>query len=356
MKRALIAAIAILLFQPCYSQINITTADMPAAGDTLRYSVASITGMVISPKDSGISVLWKYNLKFAGQGVDTYKTTSQVNPAYLSVIDTAAYGYVVADSLAGAMAFHHIYTFFENSFTLYKATAFAATIAGTPTPASYSIPDEWYHFPLTYLRTDSSDYELNVVIPGVGGLKRTGTRYTRADGWGQLITPYYTTPANCLRVRSVVHGVDSVTFGASVIAIPVNTVEYRWLVNGEHYPALWVTSNITGGAEIITSIRYRDSYRDTTTPPPIDTNVAVHNVTQTPVEIKAFPNPAVAGIVRLAIPAGWKDFLVQVFDLNAKEVAVFNNQRDLDLGNLPAGQYIARISSGIKVAYVQIVK
>jgi len=359
MKHLLSVIAAIFIYQVAYSQVIITAADMPVAGDTLRYSNASLVGAVISPGDSGVSQLWNYALTFQSQGVDTYKTALEVNILY-GLVDPAAYGYKVADSLpipGLPVSIQQVYTFFEKTTDSFFAKAFAASISGVPTPANYSKADAWYYFPLTYLRSDSSGYALNISIPGAGGLKRTGARQTRVDGWGMLITPYHTTPVNCLRVRSAIHEIDSVTFGGFSFGIPVNTVEYKWLATGEHYPALWVTSTLlTGGGERITSIRYRDSYRDTTTHPPIDTNVAVRNVTSDKTEVKAFPNPATKGTVTLDLPASWKTFFIQVYDMQSKEVATFMDQRELDMRTLPAGQYIARITSGLNVAYLPIMK
>ncbi len=362
MKYLLSVIAAMIIYQSASSQISITSADMPVAGDTLRYSNASIVGTVISPGDSGVSQVWNYGLTLQYQGVDTYKTALAVNPLYVLTIGYTAYGYKVSDSLplpGLPVSIQQVYTFFEKktSPNSYVAQAWAASISGIPTPAKFSPADVWYFFPLTYHRTDSADYALNVAIPGTGGLKRNGTRYTRVDGWGMLNTPYFTTPVNCLRVRSVIREIDSVSFGTFSFGIPVNTVEYKWLATGEHYPALWVTSTLLpGGGERITSIRYRDSYRDTTTAPPIDTNVAVQNVAKVSEDIKAWPNPAVNGIVTLALPASWKTFLVEVYDIQSKQVATFMDKRELNLRELPSGHYLARVTSGINVAYFHIEK
>lgn len=355
MRFLLSTVIGLFFCQSSFAQITITAADMPASGDTLRYSNASPVGVIISPKDSGLSMIWNYSLKFMSQGVDTYRSALAVNPLYALTIGPAAYGYKVADTFPGPLPIEQLYTFFEKQTapSRYVARAFGAKVAGIPTPANYSPEDVWYTFPLTYLDADSNDYELNISIPGVGGIQQKGYRKTRVDGWGIISTPGIPAAKQCLRVRSEIHEMDSITVGtAGFPPVPRNTVEYKWLAVGEPYPLLWVTSNVIAGVETITSIKYKDRYRDTTTVAPIDTTVAVNNIAKTGAEIAAWPNPAINGIVTLSLPASWKTFFVEVFDMYAKQVATFSDNARLDITTLPAGKYLARVSSGTNTAYV----
>ena len=352
MNRLLSVLVAILLPSSAFSQVIITSADMPVSGDTLRYSIASPIGAVIPPNDTGLSMVWSYALTYVGQGIDTYKLASAVDPGYASIGPTA-YGYKVADTLSGAISIQQVYTFFENTTDSFIADGFGAYVAGTPTPANYAPADVWYRFPLTYRNSDSGNFSLNIPVPG-GSILQQGIRQTRVDAWGVLVTPY-SSGTHCLRVKSVIHEMDSVTLGGvGYPPIPRDRVEYKWLANGEHYPLLWVTSSLIAGTETITSIRYRDRDRDTTGA--IDTNVAVQTVTKSRPDIIAYPNPSVNGIVTLAIPASWKSFFVEIFDMHAREVTTSFDKRELDLGAFPPGRYLARVTSGTSVAYVQIVK
>ncbi len=360
MKRLLSVVVAMSIMQSAFAQITITTADMPVSGDTLRYSFSSPTATTFSPADSGTAMAWNYALTPIAQGADTFQTASSVNFAYL-LLGLTAYGYKVADSFPGIGALlpgtsiKQIYTFFANSTSKYKADGFGALIDGIPSPFSYTTADVWYFFPLTYGSTDSSDFKLNITVPSLGGIKEVGYRKTRVDGWGTITTPFYPTPVNCIRVRSEIHQTDSVSIGTLFnFGIPANTVEYKWLVNGEHYPALWITSavNPLTGAETVSNIRYRDSYRT------IDTS-SVNGVAQVNRNIailKAFPNPAYSGVVTIDVPASWQTFTIEVYDMQQKLVASYANVRELNLQQLPAGQYVGRVVSGGNVGYVQIVK
>ncbi len=144
--------------------------------------------------------------------------------------------------------------------------------------------------------------------------------------------------------------IDSVTTPLGTFGLPRRSVEYKWLANGEHYPALWVISNLAGGTETVSSVRYRDIYRDTT---PVN-NVPV--TTRTTMSIKAYPNPAANGKVTIDVPADWDQYAVEVFDAQSRLVATYKNERELNVTALPAGHYLLRITSGANIGYAQVVR
>lgn len=353
--KGIIFLVALIVMSYCgWSQITITASDMPVSGDMLRYSFSSPTGSAISPADSGTGVAWSYSLTPIRQSVDTFKSAAAVNLLYAVTIGSSAYGYKVADSLPGTpVAIKQLYTFFETktSPSRYEAVSFAANIGGLPTAANYSSPDVWYYFPLAYGNNDSTDYSLNFSLATVGGMKQSGYRKSRVDGWGTITTPYYTSPVSCIRVRSEIHEIDSITFSSTTFGFPRNSVEYKWLVNGAHYPALWVTSTVTGGTETITSIKYTDSVRSFT--PPIN---GVTTLGQSTNYINAYPNPSISGLVQLELPADWKTFDVELFDVQSRVIATCKNERQINMGGLPAGPYFVRVTCGDKTAFARIVR
>ena len=361
MKRLLAILIATFLSHYTYCQITITAADMPAAHDTFIYSNVTPTGSAISPADSGANTSWSYNLIASSQGMDIYQTTTEVSPILSFTLPSDLYGYKVADSFPGiintvlklaapGITITNLYTFFEKVAIppAYAAAAFAASINSIPLGTNYTDPDVWYMFPLTYGSSDSNYYSLPISIPSTGGITETGYRKTTVDGWGTITTPYYTTPVNCIRVRSEIHEIDSVSFGGATFGFPRNSVEYKWLTNADHFPALWVVSNVLGGTEIITSIKYRDRA--------IDTGLVVHNATKPAANVSAFPNPSVNGIFTLSLPSDWTTYHVDVFDTKSAIVASQDNKNTLNLQSLPAGNYYLRVLSGTNMAFVPVVK
>jgi hypothetical protein len=359
MKQIATLVLFLSAFGTANAQITITASDMPVAGDTLRYSFASPVGSTIDLTDIGTAKTWNFAFTPIRQGVDTYRTATSVNLLYGLTI-FSGYGYKVADSFPlplPGISIQQVYTFFEkkSSPSRYQAQAFAAQISGIPTPINYSDPDEWYFFPLNYLNNDSSTYKLNISLPSIGGIKQVGYRKTTVDAWGTITTPFYTTPTNCIRVRSEIHEIDSVQFGTfPSIGFPRNSVEYKWLVNGDHYPALWVTTNVVPGAgtETISNIRYRDNPLPDTTVVDNHVGEVKNNVTV----INAYPNPSVSGVYELDIPQGWQHYTIEVYDMLSKEVALFRDQKRIDISYLPSGRYMGRITSDEGVGYVQLLR
>jgi hypothetical protein len=345
MKKIYPILFIVLFAKTSWSQITITTADMPVNGDTLRYSfTTSVTGVDFS--STGASSTWDYtSLIAAGQKVDTYKTALQVNPLY-SLISLTAYGYKVADSFPGLGAFlpvtiKGIYTFYnkKNSPSRFIAEGFAATISGIPTPATYQDEDEVYFFPLDYGNTnDSSSFRLSFNLATLGSMVQKGYRKTTVDGWGTIVTPFFSQPLNCIRVRSEIHEVDTIATTVPIafkIGLPRNTVEYKWLANGEHYPVLWITTTVTGGNETVTSVRYRDYYR------PGLLHVS-NNLKQS--SLKAYPNPSIDGLVTITIPAEWKEYTIEVYDMQSRRVLNTNNTPTLHMQELAKGNYLGVVN------------
>ena len=364
MKYFLPLIVAVLFSQAAHSQITITPADMPVAGDTLVYSNAP-TSVGFSPADSGANITWNYALSSDSMGKDTYLLASQVNANFANTISNSAAGYKVADSIPGLsmlsaiiptplpLSVTDIYTYFQQITTpraAYVASANSYTVSNIlPVAANYTDPDVWYFFPLTYGNaTDSQKYSVTMSLMSLASIKESGYRKTRVDGYGTITTPFFTTPVNCIRVRSEIHEIDSITYSGTSFGIPRNSVEYKWLVNGQHYPALWITSTLTGTTETITQVRYRDTLVDS----------ALVVATQKPAiyDITAYPNPATTGDVMLSLPADWKSYQVEVFDIQSREVAKFSNQLSINISSFPAGQYLVRVTSGVKVGYTKITR
>jgi hypothetical protein len=356
MKRILLSLGLAVTAQIGFAQITITSSDMPVVNDTLRWSSVLPIGTGFNVYDTGANHTWDYSaLGPNAQGIDDYQSAVAVNILW-TLINPSAYGYKVLDSIptGGVLSVHDIYTFYmKNGTASYNAVGFGATISGFPLPAVYSAPDTIYDFPLAYGNTaDTSTFFVNDSIPSIGAWIQSGTRYTTVDGWGTIKTPYYSTAVNCIRVRSEVLQTDSVylsslSFG---IKLPVHTVDYKFLVNGDHYPALWVTTTITGSTETVSSVRFKDIYRDSLHPN------SVNNVTSALTLLKAYPNPAIDGRIYLDVPTSWNYFTVDIYDMLGKLVNSSKNNRELNLQDLAAGEYLGRISSGDKTGLVRITK
>lgn len=355
MKNTILLFIACLVSTISHAQVTITASDMPVAGDTLRYSIDLTSTTTINTATTGANTTWNFSALVADtQQIDTYRTALQVNPIYAATISPTAYGYKVADSLPTMglplpVSVNSIYNFFskKNGPSRFVVEGFAANISGLPTAANYSDEDELYKFPLAFGNNDSTTFKLTFSLPTIGSVKQQGYRKNLVDGWGTIVTPYTSAPVNCIRIRSEVHEIDSVSFGPLNVGLPRTTVEYKWLANGEHYPLLWITASLVGSTETVTSIRYRDMKRQVSPPPNF-----VANINGGDYLLKAYPNPANNGIIKLALPAKWAKFTVEVFDLQGRRVAFFNNENEISLQAVPHGTYLLRVISGNNTGYI----
>lgn len=356
MKNCLRFFIFLFAVSNAHAQVTITANDMPVNGDTLRYSTTLALGFNVNLNDTGANKVWNFDtLTPMLQRVDEYKSALQVNPAYALLIAPTAYGYKVADTLGMGssplpVTVTEVYTFFskKNNPSRFVAEGFGARISGTPVPAVYANEDEWYFFPLNYGNDTSSDFYLKVQVPSVGSLVQEGDRYTKVDAWGSIKTPFFTTPQNCIRVRSEVVAVDSVEVSPlPAIGIPRRSVDYKWLVPGEHYPALWITTTVTGSTETVSAVRYRDSYR------PLTIQDATKSNTISRLDI--YPNPATSQLW-LTIPEGKQEYFVEVFDVTGRLVMSGQNTKVVNVTSLASGNYLVRASFDNGVAYAPFVK
>lgn len=358
--RRLICTIGLLSWLcNAHAQISITAADMPVPGDSLRYSNMNVFSALSLVGDGGENMTWNYDLSPVSQGMDTYKRPSQVSPFLaLSLGNVNCYGYKVADSIPGlglllsGLTISDLYTFYnkENIPSCFAAEAFSAAIAGFPVGAAYTEPDVLYMFPLTYGREDSTGFELNMGAASFGSIMQKGYRKTRVDGWGTITTPYFTTPTPCIRVRSEIVEIDSVVLDSMAFGIPRTTVEYKWLVNGEHYPALFISTLSIAGFEVPLTARFRDKYRP-------ELNTRVRNITVDKQDVFAYPNPASEGWVRFELPDAWTtNYYIEIFDAQGKSVMSAQNKRQFDVSMLPTGNYLVRITSGDATAYVKLLR
>jgi hypothetical protein len=306
-------------------------------------------------------MIWNYDLTPTSQGIDMYKRPSQLGPLIsFTISNPSLYGYKIADSIPGislvipGITISNLHTFFDKMVTprCYSAQAFADYVAGLALGANYIVPDAWYLFPLDYNDNDSTDFNLKFGAGAAFGMQQRGYRKTRVDGWGTITTPYFTTPAECIRVRSEITEVDSISLDSLSFGIPRTTIEYKWLVKGEHYPALWVTAISLGGLEVPLTMRYRDIYR----PELNGGGTGVAGPVSSDKGIIAYPNPAKDGKLNFDLPAAWKDFYIEFFDVQGRLAGTFTNKRQVDIGHFPEGNYVARISTAGATSYIKIVR
>ncbi len=266
MKKILLL-IAIEYSQVCFSQISITSGDMPSAGDTARRTQAPLT-LGLNYQASGANHTWNFsNLRYQSQQVDTFYSVSSTNFLYALFFSNLPFNPNRANVATTGQAFPSNpfititdpYNFYYRSSAAYEQVGLGASFQGIPLPVAFTQKDKIYQFPLSFGDVDTSYSSWNASLPGMIYYGSSLTRINQVDGWGTLNTPYGTYQA--LRVKSTLLASDTLYLDSLSIGMQINrpvTHEYKWLVNGEIVPALQITTTEVFGIEIISSILFRD--------------------------------------------------------------------------------------------------
>lgn len=262
MKNTLLT-IFIFLGTFVHGQINITSADMPVAGDTLRYSVATPNATFLSSyQNTGANYVWNFSyLQPISQDLEEYNLSSQTAYSFNNSIAR-----LFADTLGmGGLEFTDVYEFRQMDSSSVKMIGRGITYGGLGFPFPVSIPyidtGLIYQFPLSYNDYDSNTFvaEYDNFILGVF-YQASGYRINHVDGYGQITTPYGT--FNCLRVITDIVETDTVHYDTINFKMDTHIREYKWLAKGEKYPILQVTGAVVSGVFAPSIVTYRDSVRN----------------------------------------------------------------------------------------------
>lgn len=227
-----------------WSQITVTTSDMPSPGDTIRKSTALNTSQ-IDYTLTGANYTWDFASLFTvSQSVDTFVSVSSVPFLYQlifipNLIANLAQKYPEIDTIPEFQIVDP-YRFFKNSSSSFNDVGFAFTINEIPFPLKYDTPDILYKFPMNYGNVDSSFSGIEFSVPDMAYIGIDRKRVNRVDGWGTLSTPYGT--YNVLRLKSTVYEsdtiyIDSIQFGTNINR---QYTEYKWLSDNFGEPLLQV--------------------------------------------------------------------------------------------------------------------
>ena len=330
-----------LLLCSLHAQVVLGPADMPSAGDTLRYATTAANAIDLAL--TGADVLWDYSaLTPTVLGADTAVAVTSTPFLYQFFFNNTilypqwAANYGVKGQSFGfqGVSLEDVYDYFKKDNSGFRNVGFGANVNGLPASVR-RIPVDWVHrFPLEFGDQDTSFSAFNVSIPTLGYFGQTQTRINTVDGWGTLVLPGGT--YEVLRVRSVLQRRDTLfveQFGFGFGFNEPQTVEYKWLAPGMGAPVLLVTT-IAG---VPTTARFHHA-------PGITTTADVLQADEVP---QLFPNPTnEAAFLRL--PAGW-DGIVRVCDALGREVidplvVRGGSVQRVALDGLPEGPYLLRFS------------
>ncbi|HQV39948.1 MAG: T9SS type A sorting domain-containing protein [Flavobacteriales bacterium] len=268
------------------AQITIGPADMPSAGDTVRYRNTITTADMA---DTGPSHLWDFSaLVPNAEAADTMVTVGSTPILYQFFFNNSfVYPENKADfAMRGpsigiqGFSISNVFNYFKSNSAGYRDVGFGANVNGLPTSVQRTPVDWIYRFPLNFGDQDSSASHYQVSVPALGFYGQDQMRRNEVDGWGTLILPADT--FEVLRVKSRIERTDTVYIEQFNIgfAIPEpETIEYKWIAQGMDEPVLQVTS--VGGVNTVVRFFYQ--------PDDITTGIAPGNGSD---PLRAWPNPA----------------------------------------------------------------
>jgi hypothetical protein len=265
MKTGYFLLLSTLLSIGSYAQITITSADMPAAGDTIRYCNAALNNVTFNPLLTGTNQVWDFS-NLTPQSEDVYEYKNSLSTPYVFYFLNKI-GLKTADNIGiSTISLKDVYTFYTKSNTVLKIEGMGYSYSNIPLANSYIDDDEIYQFPLTFGKKDSStfyfDYNLSAITSSVD-YAQNGYRINQVDGWGSITTPYANYP-QVLRIKTTVNSYDSILISGFPFVTNRKTISYKWLSKTEKIPVLEITGTQLANNFTITEIKYRYSASSTT--------------------------------------------------------------------------------------------
>lgn len=279
-----------LLLSACgtaaFTQISITQADMPSAGDTVRYSNTTTTADAAT---TGADHTWDFSALEPGtEGADTMVTVGSTPLAYQLFFNNSLLypehkaNFAMRGANIGMQGFSlsNLFDYYKNNSEGFRNVGFGANLNGLPTSTQRNPVDWIYRFPLNFGDQDTSISHFQVSVPLLGYFGQDQIRYNEVDGWGTLYLP--TDTFEVLRVKSRILRTDTVHIDQLNMGFSVpepETVEYKWIATGMDQPVLQITT--LGGVNTVVRFHYD--------PEDIVTGGAA---VAGPKVVRAWPNPA----------------------------------------------------------------
>jgi hypothetical protein len=344
------------------AQITIGQADMPQPGDTIRLSRTTNTSGLPAFSNTGANYTWDYSmLKPQSQTVDTFLRVNSTPLAYQfffnNIIFYPSYVSTVAQASPNIsnnppVTITNVINYYKDGASAYESVGFGASINGIPTSTKDDSTDYVYHFPMNFSNADSSDSKYHVSIPHFAYYGMRQHRVNHVDGWGTLKTPFGTFQA--LRVTTQLFIVDTVyidTFHFG-FATPLQQLQYKWLVNGQHLPVLQINENVIANNPVLSSIVYRDSIRRA---------LGINEINASK-GIRMFPNPA-NNVVYLQSESEIKGIELEIYNMMGQTIMQKHIERmetgtplAIDISGVSQGMYFVRIRSGDGVSTFKFTK
>lgn len=355
-QKTVLTVIMILISIPeIYSQVTITSAQMPDPGDQMVFGIRPEPGGAVSGyTTSGTGIMWNFSTITAAS-TDTNRFISSTsgeipficiaifnNPLDSMYNATAAKVGLPLQIPMGLIPITDLYDFFRKTNYSYSQVGRSASVNGIPSCIKNNPPDRVYKFPFSFGDTLNSVSNFEIVLPGVGYYRQTKIRNSQADAWGTVVTPSGT--FNALRIKSILEITDTVyseNFGVGV-KIPHTETHYTWLSNTLKFPVFVIEEkgpNFGGTVAL---------WADTVS----NTNITTVDYSE---NVLVFPNPAGEFVNIYFSGSNCEDQEFSLYDIHGKECireTIHCGRSQISLQGIPAGVYVLKAKGstrGIKV-------
>jgi PKD repeat protein len=265
----LLGVLTILDFK-AQAQVEIRSRDMPAAGDTIRWSMAINTNLQALSATGANITLNAQNLTAIAQDLIHYKSARETRYSFFFQnafgLPNEQFAFLNNLPIPGGFQISNVWDFFANNGTQFSLIGRGLTINGFPAPTYFQDPDEIYELPLRYGDKDTTTFRYVASVPGGPGYTSAGRRITRVDGWGKVILPIGV--YDCIRVYSEVFYNDTIRLPATGTPFPLppipvayRRVEIKWLAQGVKLPVLQISTLFPPFGPGNTTINYLDINR-----------------------------------------------------------------------------------------------
>ncbi|HTB31299.1 MAG TPA: T9SS type A sorting domain-containing protein [Bacteroidia bacterium] len=354
MKTFLLPGLVCLLsVNVTFAQINITQADMPQAGDTIRVSTTTDTTGLPAPSYTGANITWNYaGLVAQSQNIDTFLSIASTPVAYQIFFNDPflypLYVSTVAQNAAsppklGTLSITSVIDYYKDETNNYESVGYGATINSIPASVKDDYIDVVYNFPLTYGNADSCNSSSHINIASLGYYGQQQKRVNHVDGWGTLITPFGT--FQTVRVKTILYSSDSLyidTFHIGFATPQIEQIQYKWLGNGIHVPLLQINENVVANNPV---------YANTVYPDKIKKSLGIASIASSINNVELYPDPASENTTLNYTLAQNSDVNIAVFSADGRCVQnTFNgmqtagiHQLEINTDQLSPGIYLVKI-------------
>ena len=313
----------------CLSQITITSAQMPVAGDNISMADADTAG--INAGSGGINQVWNFQ---------SLTTTNSYTKSFFTCTNTISNLY----SNINGSSLNDYYNSQNNIFEYMGWDQPSFSIPNFRVGLTYIDPPTYLTFPFSYgtiINDSYLHYEPTSDLVSIFSTKTTASVTTVSDGYGTIVLPS-TSINNVLRIKKTEVVIDS-TFDSNFLqSVQTSTLTtYLWLDLYNHAPLLEISYTTNNGTT---------TKKVTYIPTP---SSGIKDNSRSDLSMAVFPNPFNISTTITINSDLRNNYELKIYDIVGKEIRSYDNRSFItengkikiiiERGNLQEGMYLYKI-------------